>query len=406
MKSFLFLALCLGAVAAPFTSAADAPWSRHAIDDTSKGADGVRPADVNGDGLPDFTVAWEEGNVIRVYLHPGHAKVREPWPRATVGNVRKPEDAVFVDLDNDGRMDVVSSCEKGTEAVFAHFAPPAGVDYLDESKWRTEMFPATHRRTMWMWALPFDMDGRNGVDLVVGSKTKDAMVGWLEAPENPRDMAAWKLHHLRDAGWIMNLLPIDLDGDGDRDVLLSDRMKKGHGVVWLENPGPTATAKGDAWREHVVEQGRREYTFLSYAPVGRDAQPAIACATAKALLIFRRGDGPDVWKCEEIPLPEGVGFAKSLVPGDLDGDGDADLVFTCEKADGPKTGVMWMEYVDNATGSWKPRTLGGPEGTKFDRAELIDLDRDGDLDVVTCEERDLLGVVWYENPFGKPKNAD
>jgi hypothetical protein len=22
----------------------------------------------------------------------------------------------------------------------------------------------------------------------------------------------------------------------------------------------------------------------------------------------------------------------------------------------------------------------------------------GDLDVITCEERDQLGVVWYENP--------
>ena len=30
--------------------------------------------------------------------------------------------------------------------------------------------------------------------------------------------------------------------------------------------------------------------------------------------------------------------------------------------------------------------------------ELIDLDGDGDLDVMTCEERKNLGVIWYENP--------
>ncbi|MBR9803541.1 hypothetical protein GYB59_18430 [bacterium] len=35
---------------------------------------------------------------------------------------------------------------------------------------------------------------------------------------------------------------------------------------------------------------------------------------------------------------------------------------------------------------------------KYDRIECIDLDGDGDLDVLTCEERRLLGVVWYENP--------
>ena len=30
--------------------------------------------------------------------------------------------------------------------------------------------------------------------------------------------------------------------------------------------------------------------------------------------------------------------------------------------------------------------------------QLLDLDADGDLDVITCEEVDNLGVVWYENP--------
>ena len=37
------------------------PWPRHVIDDSSVGADGVRLADVNGDGLPDITTGWEEG---------------------------------------------------------------------------------------------------------------------------------------------------------------------------------------------------------------------------------------------------------------------------------------------------------------------------------------------------------
>ena len=29
----------------------------------------------------------------------------------------------------------------------------------------------------------------------------------------------------------------------------------------------------------------------------------------------------------------------------------------------------------------------------------VDMDGDGDLDVLTCEERDNLGVIWYENPL-------
>ena len=56
-----------------------------------------------------------------------------------------------------------------------------------------------------------------------------------------------------------------------------------------------------------------------------------------------------------------------------------------------------------------PVSISGPEGFIFDVIELIDLDGDGDLDVVTIEQNDPeygrqkikgleLGVVWYENP--------
>lgn len=51
---------------------------------------------------------------------------------------------------------------------------------------------------------------------------------------------------------------------------------------------------------------------------------------------------------------------------------------------------------------WEPQEISGPRGIKYDRIELLDLDADGDLDVLSCEERDQkkgLGVFWYENPL-------
>jgi len=56
---------------------------------------------------------------------------------------------------------------------------------------------------------------------------------------------------------------------------------------------------------------------------------------------------------------------------------------------------------------WVTHDLSGPDGIKFDRIELMDVDGDGDLDLLTCEERHRskenpkltgLGVFWYENP--------
>ena len=83
----------------------------HTIDDSSYGADGMRLADVNADGNPDLVVPWEEGGLVRVYLHPGKENVKNHWPMVTVGRVASPEDAVLVDLDQDGAMDVVSIFE-------------------------------------------------------------------------------------------------------------------------------------------------------------------------------------------------------------------------------------------------------------------------------------------------------
>ena len=84
--------------------------------------------------------------------------------------------------------------------------------------------------------------------------------------------------------------------------------------------------------------------------------------------------------------------------GDIDGNGRVDIVFSCEHATGGKSGVRWLSAGENVwTSPWQDHEISGPEGIKFDRIELIDIDGDGDLDVLTCEERDQLGVIWYEN---------
>ena len=113
-------------------------------------------------------------------------------------------------------------------------------------------------------------------------------------------------------------------------------------------------------------------------------------------------DAPDEisdapWRQTEIPMPAGVGTGKGVAIGDIDLDGVNDVVFSCENASGDKSGVRWLSY-DKTKDAWTDHEISGPAGVKFDLLELIDLDHDGDLDVLTCEEREKLGVIWYENP--------
>ena len=66
------LLLLFGCLCSDLLTGLAKPWKRHTIDSSSKaagklGADGVRLADVNGDGLLDITTGWEQGGAIVVY---------------------------------------------------------------------------------------------------------------------------------------------------------------------------------------------------------------------------------------------------------------------------------------------------------------------------------------------------
>ena len=407
-KSSLTLFLLLAAFNPPQSSqAADPPWTRHVVDDSSRGADGVRLKDVNGDGLPDITTGWEEGGVTRVYLHPGPAKVRSPWPRVTVGKTPSVEDAVFADLDGDGAVDVISSCEGKTRKIFVHWAPKKPEDYLDARRWTTEAVPAAADYTKWMFALPLRGDGRRGTDLVVGAKGDDALVGVLKAPRVPRNLDEWSLKKWAPAGWIMLLAAADVDADGDQDVVFSDRKRAARGIYWLENPGDSSS--DTTWNRHPLGAIDREVMFLDIADLDADGTDEVVVAVRpdEIHVLSPTAEPTSPWGNQTIrpEYPDGLGTAKGVCVGDLDRDGRLDLVYSCEHAHPPKRGVAWLHNCPSKEGgSWKTRDISGPEGIKFDRIELIDLDSDGDLDVLTCEERHNgrgLGIIWYENQLSR-----
>jgi hypothetical protein len=384
---------------------ADQPWKRHVIDSSSRGADGVRLSDIDGDGLLDIATGWEQGGQIRVYLHPGIARVGQPWPAVTVGRVGDVEDAVFVDLDRDGAVDVVSCAEGRTRAVSIHWAPEDRGRQLDPDAWRTESLPAAADKMMWMFAMPLDVDGQHGMDLVAGGKNQEAAIGWFESPSNPRQLADWKWHALRRVGWLMSLVASDMDDDGDRDIVFSDRKGKASGAFWLENPGPGALQR-KPWSEHPIGGLGLEAKFLEIFDLDGDGLDDVLLAVQpKELWWFRRVDrGGKSWQAHSIAAPEPTGVMKAVHGGDIDGDGKRDLVFSCEQAKPPKEGLMWLSCDGQpADGKWTAHALSGVEGVKFDLVALVDLDGDGDLDAITTEEAANLGVIWYENPFGRGK---
>ncbi len=375
----------------------DRPWKRHTIDNSSRGADGTRLADANGDGLMDIVTPWEQGGITRVYLNPGPELVAKPWPAVTVGDAASAEDAVFVDLDGDGSLDVVSCCEGKRQVMLVHWAPDVD-EYLDPEKWHTTEIPGSENRMRWMYATPMDVDDDGQVDIVAGGKGENSELGWWKVPSNPRDVEAWRWNPLRPMGWLMSVESVDMDDDGDLDILFTDRKGDKTGCYWLER---TVGVDRKEWREHSVGLRGREAMFLRRVDLDGDSLEDILVTTRPLVIaIFRRLDFSGTkWEQHEIAIPQTYGGAKAPNAADLDGDGRNEIVFSTERAEQGRFGVgRVVTDGDIFSGTRQFTSISGVDGIKHDLVELMDLDADGDLDVVTCEERRNLGVIWYENP--------
>jgi hypothetical protein len=384
------------------------PWRRHTIDATSLGADGVRAADANADGVTDLVTSWEQGGLTRVYLAGGTRPGIPVWTVVTTGQSPDAEDAVFFDADGDGDLDVISSAEGDARRLLVHWAPPIA-SYAHEREWRTDTLYADG--SQWMFAVPMDVDRRRGLDLVAGGKNEGASIGWLESPDDPRRRGGWTFHRLSDAGWIMSLIVKDMNRDGHFDVLVSDRVGAMAGVRWLEHPGLAPAALNGPWRHHWIGARGRAPMFIEAGDLDGDGVDEIVVPhyvkNEFGLSIFRRSSAvSEAWVEHAIRYPALAGRPKAVAIGDIDLDGRRDLVLSSEQATEGRRGIVWLRYRESPfQPDWDVFDLSGPDGIKFDLNLLLDIDADGDIDVVNSEENDNardgkagLGVVWYENP--------
>jgi hypothetical protein len=374
-------------------------WNRHAIDRPDskagrKGADGVRLGDLNKDGLLDIVTGWEEGSAVRVCLNPGPEAARNPWTGITVGRVRSTEDAVFADLDGDGRTDVVSSAEGSTRTVFAHWAPVADQDLTDETLWQTTAFPKTANQQLWMFCYPHDLDHDGDLDLFLGSKGNNASISWLENPGHgsARAVETWKLHRIHNAAWIMTLTVFQ--SEGRKYLLASDRKGSNAGIYLF----PLLDESPWIGKAKLIGASGEEVMFVDVAHLDDDEKlDIIASIKPNQTRVYYQPEtalSPWIDVSDLDPFPQDrYGTAKAVKVADLTGDRIPDFVISCENAQGGKHGVFTSNVFSEIS------EISGTEGAKFDRLELLDLDDDGDLDVITCEERQQLGVFWYENPL-------
>jgi hypothetical protein len=334
---------------------------------------GLAFGDINRDGWPDIV----SGKYF--YRNPG-GDLTATWSRVSFP---VNADAMLVlDVDGDGQPDVLA---QALPSVY-WLKPNA-----DGSQWTVStvasLTPTEH----------VNSQGYRLARIVAGSSRPEVVfttgdgVWYLRIPDNP---AAGNWPSVKIAsGTTEDMLAVgDIDGDGLDDVVASD-IANGKTVYWYQNPGNGA----GNWTRRTVGEVTDWGDRVELADVNRDGRRDVvvavenAAASGAVTYWFQAPTDPktQAWTRRTIA---NQGSTNSMDLADLDGNGTLEVVTAEHKGSlrlriwkSTDSGQTW---VDTVVDSGKESHLG---------ARLVDLNRDGLLDIVSIAYDNFQTLHLWRN---------
>ncbi len=336
-------------------------------------------ADMNGDGFLDIFAAEMRLNGDNpdakswIFLGDGTGNFTQTVVATGLDN----HESSVGDLDGDGDLDILSKPwnwqTPGLDIWLNNHVVPE-CDATD-ARWQRHLIESAKPwRTLFVTSADINRDGH--VDVITGG-------WWYQHPGTPG--GNW-LRHPIGAGLNNMALVADFDRDGDPDILGTggEGNTANATFVWARNDG----AGNFTLLNNIDGADGNFLQGVTMAPIlGGDTQAVVLSwhdgRRGLQTLTVPADPATQQWRWQKL-TNEGRG--EDLQAGDIDRDGQLDLLL----------GTEWLRNQGGDPPTWQPFTL-HPTTAEADRNALVDLNGDGRLDAVVGYEavNTIDKVAWY-----------
>jgi hypothetical protein len=231
-----------------------------------------------------------------------------------------------------------------------------------------------------------DIDGDGDLDAISANFNGDEVAWYANNGGSP---PTWTKHLVTFAVGAWGTHLADLDGDGDVDAIVGYRLDGADhiGVQWYENNGGATPS----FTSRRVSAAFVEAASVEAADLDGDGDRDVLSVDVfgdRVLWFENGGQHPPVWT--QRTLTTATNEPWTVSPVDLDRDGDVDVV----TASGSDNTVAWYENGGQRPPVWTRHVITSAATQAID-AVAADLDGDVDLDVASAGNQGQ--VAWYEN---------
>ncbi|MEO0478303.1 MAG: VCBS repeat-containing protein [Planctomycetota bacterium] len=342
-------------------------------------------ADVNGDLAPDLIVAVSGQNEL--YINDGSGVFAAATSPLPVHDDRSLGTAVF-DVDGDGDKDLMwGNSFSGSAEQNRLYINDGGGAFKDVTLPGLAIHTSQGKTP-----LAFDADGDGDLDLVTVSEFSSGNAElFLNDGRGVFEFApGGALPPV--SGNVRDAIARDFDGDGDVDLVIALGFQQQS--VFLANDG-TGTFSDETFR---LPAGNHATETLAAADIDADGDVDLIFGNhfdfVPNLLFLNDGNGVFT-DATSTSLPPDSDWAGSAAFGDVDGDGDLDLVVGNEQSQN-------RLYLNDGTGVFTDATSTSmPADSDRSLATVLgDFDGDGDLDIVFGNSNETQNRLYLNDGTG------